>query len=75
MKFDARISALTVGLVTMVVGIQSSAVDASLPEIARHTGIGMARSLWILVICTLVLSSSMISLADWEMPSDTNLFT
>jgi MFS family permease len=62
MKFDARISAMTVGLGTMVVGMQASAVAASLPEIARHTGMGMARSPWVLVIYTLVLSSSMISL-------------
>jgi MFS family permease len=62
MKCDARISAMTVGLGTMVVGMQASAVAASLPEIARHTGMGMARSPWVLVIYTLVLSSSMISL-------------
>jgi MFS family permease len=62
MKCDARISAMTVGLGTMVVAMQASAVAASLPEIARHTGMGLDRSPWILVIYTLVLSSSMISL-------------
>jgi MFS family permease len=46
----------------MVVGMQASAVAASLPEIARQTGMGMARLPWILVIYTLVLSSGMISL-------------
>jgi hypothetical protein len=56
MKFEARISAMTVGLGTMPVGMQASAVAASLPEIARHTGMGMARSPWVLVIYTLVLS-------------------
>ncbi len=62
MKFDARTSAITVGLGTMAVGMQASAVAASLPEIARYTGMGMARSPWILVIYTLVLTSGMISL-------------
>lgn len=46
----------------MVVGMQSSAVAASLPEIARHTGRGIAGSPWIRFMYTSVLSSSMIGL-------------
>ncbi len=33
MKFDARISAMTVGLGTMVVAMQASAVAASIPAL------------------------------------------
>jgi MFS family permease len=46
----------------MVVGMQASAVAASLPQIARHTGMSITQSQWILVTYTLVLSSGMISL-------------